>query len=366
MGPLGGVKVLEIAGIGPAPFGCMVLAEMGAEVIRVDRPDGRTYAQWHRVLDRGRRSIALDLKHPHGAEVFLRLAERSDVLVEGFRPGVAERLGIGPKDCLGRNPGLIYARMTGWGQTGPLAQTSGHDINYIALSGALHAIGVPPVNLLGDFAGGGLVLVNGVLAALLERERSGVGQTIDVSIVDGVASLMSMLLGMLGAGQWRLEPGVNLLDGGAPFYAVYTCSGGGQVAVGALEEPFFQQLLSGLGLTFEADRWDPATWPSLRALIAQRFATRSRDEWATLFEGTDACVSPVLTVAEAAQHPHLVERRTYRDDGPAPAPRFTRSVSDPPAPAPAPGADTTQILVECGLSRSEIEALLSAGIARSV
>jgi alpha-methylacyl-CoA racemase len=360
MGPLSGVKVLELAGIGPAPFGCMVLAEMGAEVIRVDRMDGRTYAQWHRVLDRGRRSIALDIKHPHGREIVLRLAENADVMVEGFRPGVAERLGVGPQDCRNRHPGLIYARMTGWGQGGPLAATAGHDINYLALSGALHAIGHQPLNLLGDFGAGGMLLANGVLAALVERHRSGVGQVVDVSIVDGVVSLMAMHVGMLQSEQWRM------FTGQAPFYGLYECADRERVAVGALEEPFFQALVSELGVCVAGDRWDPATWPVLKEQMAQRFATRNRDEWAQIFDGTDACVTPVLSVSEAASHPHLVFRGNYDAElVPAAAPRFARSVADPPSRAPEPGADTTQILAQCGLSRSEIEALLSAGIARS-
>lgn len=360
MGPLSGVKVLELAGIGPAPFGCMVLAEMGAEVIRVDRMDGRTYAQWHRVLDRGRRSIALDLKHPNGREIVLRLAEDSDVMVEGFRPGVAERLGVGPQECRGRNPGLVYARMTGWGQAGPLAATSGHDINYLALSGALHAIGQQPLNLLGDFGAGGMLLVNGVLAALLERHRSGTGQVVDVSIVDGAVSLLAMHVGMLDSEQWRM------FTGQAPFYGLYECADGERVAVGALEEPFFQALIERLGLSTEGDRWDPATWPALKEQMAQRFATRTRDEWAQIFDGTDACVTPVLSVSEAADHPHLAFRGNYGEGlVPAAAPRFARTVADPPSRAPEPGADTVQILIQCGMSRSEIEALLSAGVARS-
>lgn len=360
MGPLSGVKVLELAGIGPAPFGCMVLAQMGAEVIRVDRIDGRTYAQWHRVLDRGRKSIALDLKHPHGKEIVLRLAEECDVLVEGFRPGVAERLGVGPQQCRERNPGLVYARMTGWGQTGPLATTSGHDINYLALSGALHVIGQQPLNLLGDFGAGGMLLANAVLAALLERHRSGAGQVVDVSIVDGVVSLLSMHVGMLQSEQWRL------FTGQAPFYGIYECADGERVAVGALEEPFFQALVGELGVSVVGDRWDQATWPALKEQMAQRFATRSRDDWAQVFEGTDACVTPVLSVSEAASHPHLVSRGNYGEElFPAAAPRFARSVADPPGAAPEPGADTTEILSRCGLSRSEIEALLTAGVARS-
>ncbi|WP_211588688.1 CaiB/BaiF CoA transferase family protein [Allorhizocola rhizosphaerae] len=368
-GPLHGVTVLEIAAIGPAPFGCMLLADLGATVIRVDRPGERQLAPWHRILDRGRRSISLDLKHPAGVEVVLRLAERADVMVEGFRPGVAERLGIGPIDCRRRNPALVYARMTGWGQSGPLARTAGHDINYIALSGALHAIGragggpVPPLNLLGDFAAGGMLLVNGVLAALLERERSGVGQVIDVSIVDGTASLLSMLLSMSAAGQWRDERGTNILDTGAPFYDVYACAGGGHVAVGAIEDQFYLALVTGLGLDPELlpDRTDPVNWSALKRLFADRFASRTRDEWAAIFAETDACVTPVLTVAEAAQHPHLVARETYVEGQPAGAPRFSRSRAMPAKPAPEVGDDTLALLADCGLSQDEIARLERAG-----
>lgn len=377
LGPLHGVRVIELAGIGPAPFACMVLADLGAEVVRVDRPEGRTYAAWHSVLDRGRKSIVVDLKHPAGAEVLLRLVEHSDVLVEGFRPGVAEKLGIGPQDCRRRNPALVYGRMTGWGQSGPLAHTAGHDINYIALTGALHAMGraggppVPPLNLLGDFAGGALVLVNGILAALLERERSGNGQVVDASIVDGTASMLAMLLSMTHAGLWRDERGMNLLDTGAPFYDVYACADGEHVAVGALEDKFYQAMVTGLGLDLAAlpDRDDPANWPRLREVFAARFAGRTRQEWSEIFEETDACVTPVLTVAQAALHPHLEQRRTYVTvDGltqPAPAPRFSRSGHAPPRGAPEAGEDTRRVLAGVGLSNEEVESLIRAGAVRS-
>lgn len=375
MGPLAGVRVVEIAAIGPVPFGCMMLADLGAEIVRVDRLDGRAYADWHQVIDRGRRSIALDLKHRYGKEILLRLVERADVLVEGFRPGVAERLGIGPQECRRRNPALVYARMTGWGREGPLAATAGHDINYIALSGALHTIGrrrgeqdtgpVPPLNLLGDFAAGGMLLATGVLAALLERERSGRGQVVDASIVDGSALLLSMLHGMDRAGQWRHDGrGSNLLDTGAPFYEVYECAGGGYIAVGALEEQFYAQLLHGLGLDSRdlPDRWDPRHWPLLRGLLATAFATRTRDEWAEVFKDTDACVTPVLDVREARAHP----QNRYDEDGlPAPAPRFSRSTPEFPRDASPWARDTRAILTACGLSSNEIEGLLAAGVAGS-
>lgn len=334
MGPLDGLRVVELAAIGPAPFACMMLADLGADVVRVDRADGRrSFEDWHRVLDRGRTSMAMDLKDPADVAELLRIVECADVLVEGFRPGVAERLGIGPEQCLERNPRLVYARMTGWGQDGPLARTPGHDINYLALTGALHAIGqqggppVPPVNLLGDFAGGGMFLVTGVLAALHERHRSGRGQVVDAAIVDGTGAMLGMLVGMAAAGEWRHERGVNLLDGGAPFYGCYSCADGRHVAVGALEERFYQALLLGLGLDPRQlpDRGDPANWPLLRQRFADRFAERDRDAWAEVFEGTEACVTPVLSVAEAADHPH----HQARGSGPAtPAPRFSRT---PPA-----------------------------------
>jgi alpha-methylacyl-CoA racemase len=352
-----------------------MLADLGASVLRVDRVRSDRPAEPHRILDRGRRSVALDLKDPRAVDAVLRMAERSDVLIEGFRPGVAERLGIGPDPCRERNPRLIYARMTGWGQDGPLAGAPGHDINYLALSGALDAIGpaggapVPPLNLLGDFAGGGLSLVAGILAALYERQRSGAGQVVDAAIVDGVAGLLSMLLGMSAAGQWRPERGTNTLDGGAPFYAVYACADGRYVAVGAIEEPFYRALLHGLDLDPARlpERSDPARWPELRRVLAERFALRGRDEWLAVFAGTEACVTPVLTVAEAGEHPHLDARGTYVvDDGlvqPAPAPRFSRTAAKLPEPAPEPGRDTREALAEYGLSAPEIEALLADGAA---
>ena len=368
MGPLRGVRVVELAGIGPAPYTGMVLADLGAEVIRVDRVDGDRPLEPHRILDRGRRSVALDLKDPRAVEAVLRLADRADVLIEGYRPGVAERLGIGPQVCLARNPRLVYGRMTGWGQEGPLAQAPGHDINYLALSGALDAIGraggppVPPLNLLGDFAGGGLLLVTGVLAALYERSMSGLGQVVDAAIVDGVAGLLAMLLGMTAAGQWRPERGTNLLDSGAPFYDVYACADGRYVAVGAIEERFYAALLAGLELV-PADlpeRADPANWPAIRRRFAERFAGRTRADWSETFAGTEACVTPVLTVAEAARRP---DQRAYVGrDGllqPAPAPHFSRSTTRLPDPAPVPGRDTREVLAECGFSGTEIEDLLA-------
>ncbi|MFH9471897.1 CaiB/BaiF CoA transferase family protein [Streptomyces clavifer] len=330
-GPLHGLRVLELAAIGPAPFACMMFADLGADVVRVDRADGRrSFTDWHRELDRGRRTVALDLKDPSGVADLLRLMDGADVLVEGFRPGVAERLGIGPDVCRERNPGLVYARMTGWGQDGPLADTPGHDINYLALTGALYAIGeaggppVPPVNLLGDFGGGAMFLVTGVLAALHERRSSGLGQVVDAAIVDGVNTLLAMATGMADAGHWRHERGANLLDGGAPYYTCYVCADGGHVAVGALEERFYGALLAGLGIGPDRlpDRADPANWPALRREFAGRFLLHDRDTWARLFDGTEACVTPVLRIDEAPAHPH----QRARGGGPAaPAPRFSRT-----------------------------------------
>lgn len=379
-GPLNGTRIIELAGIGPVPFAGMLLADLGADVIRVDRPGASTGpdASAHRVLARGRRSLALDLKHPDAPEVVLRLAERSDALLEGMRPGVAERLGIGPATCLARNPRLVYGRMTGYGQTGPLAGEAGHDINYIALAGALALIGRPgqpptvPLNLLGDFAGGGLMLAFGVLAGILHARGTGHGDVVDAAMVDGVASLLAMPLALRAAGAWRGGPGENLLDGGAPFYDVYRCADGKYVAVGALEDRFYAALLTGLDLSDDPvlpSRDDPAAWPALRAMFAARFAARDRDEWAARFAGSDACVSPVLTPDEAAQHPHLAARGTLREGAggglePAPTPRFDRNAAGSSGTAPAPGTHTVEVLTECGYSPAEIDELSAVGAIR--
>jgi alpha-methylacyl-CoA racemase len=317
--------------------------------------------------------VALDLTDSRAVDAVLRLVDGADVLIEGYRPGVVERLGLGPAVCLARNPKLVYARMTGWGRDGPPAGTAGHDINYLALSGALDLIGraggppVPPLNLLGDFAAGGLPLVTGILAALHERERSGLGQVVDAAIVAGVAPLLGIVLGLMAAGQWRAERGTNLLDSGAPCYDVYRCADGRYVAVGALEERFYQALLSGLELDpgEVPGRGDPEHWPELRQVLTRRFATRTRDEWARVFEGTDACVTPVLTIAEAAARPG--QQAYLTRDGivqPAPTPRFSRTTTELPAPAPEPGQHTREILTECGLTEAEIAAMLSTGAAR--
>jgi len=344
-GPLAGVRVVELAGLAPAPFGCMVLADLGADVIQVDRPGGPGAPPT--PMQRSRRTVTLDLKTEAGVSELLRLAARADVLVEGYRPGVAERLGFGPATIEKINPRLVYARVTGWGQQGPLAERAGHDIDYIALAGALEPIGRTgerphaPLNLIGDFAGGGMLLAVGVLAALLERERSGRGQVVDAAMVDGSALLTAFLHGMIGAGLWPHGRGENTLDGGAPFYDTYVTADGGFVAVGALEPAFYRALLDGLGLTHEdlPGQHDRAGWPSLRARFAEVFATRTREEWSLIFEGTDACVAPVLAPAEAPDHPHNRARNTFVSLSglaqPAPAPRFDRTPAEAPRPATA-------------------------------
>jgi alpha-methylacyl-CoA racemase len=370
-GPLAGVRVIELAGIGPGPFCAMMLADAGATVLRIDRP-GTPAAQPEReFLNRGRQSAVLDLKHPRAVDALLRLVDVADVLLEGFRPGVTERMGVGPEACLSRNPRLVYARMTGWGQDGPLAATAGHDIGYIARTGALHALGraggppVFPANLLGDFGGGGMVMAYGICAALVERATSGRGQVVDTAIVDGVASLLAMPLMLMARGLWRDERGVNLLDGGVPWYDVYQTADEGWVAVGALEPQFYAALLDGLGLTGLPDRHDPRNWPELRSRLTARFAERTRDEWAATFAGTDACVEPVLSMTEAAADPHLVARQTYvTTDGvtePAPAPRFSRTPVRLPGPSPVPGQHTIEALTAWGLA--DAKELVAAGAA---
>jgi alpha-methylacyl-CoA racemase len=345
-GPLTGLRVIELAGIGPGPHAAMILADLGADVVRIERPG----SQERDALLRGRRSVIADLKTVDGRDLVLRLATNADVLIEGYRPGIAERLGVGPDDCHAVNPRLIYGRMTGWGQDGPLAHMAGHDINYISITGVLHAIGrpgerpTPPLNLVGDFGGGSMFLLTGILAALWERERSGQGQVVDAAMVDGASVLAQMMWAMRAQGTWDDERGINLLDGGAPFYDTYECADGRYVAVGALEPQFYAQLLAGLGL-------DPAElpaqldctgWSMLRSLFTKAFREHPRSHWEQAFAGTDACVTPVLSFAEATQHPHLTTRGTLIDlDGttqPAPAPRFSRTVLAAPAPPPEPGA----------------------------
>ena len=383
LGPLDGVRVIEIASLAPAPFGCMILSDLGADVLRVDRVEncGPATAAPADPLSRGRRSIGLNLKDPAGVDLLLRLAEKADVLVEGFRPGVTERLGCGPADCAERNPRLVYARMTGWGQDGPLAATAGHDIDYIGVSGALDPIGrrgerpVPPLNLVADFGGGGMLLALGVLAALVERERSGLGQVIDAAMVDGSALLTSFLYGLRATGAWQDERGTNLLDGGAPFYDTYQAADGRYVAVGALEPKFYAALLAGLGLAGGdgtggnglPGQYDRARWPELRARLTETFLTRTQAEWAEVFAGTDACVAPVLGPADAPAHPHNVARGTFIDVGglvqPGPAPRFGRTPAGQPQPPPRPGADTDAVLAGLGFPPAQVAALRAGGIA---
>ncbi|MEV8626801.1 CaiB/BaiF CoA-transferase family protein [Streptomyces sp. NPDC051079] len=356
-GPLSGVRVVELAGIGPGPFAAMHLADLGADVVRVDRPGGAGLGidPAYDLTNRNKRSVLVDLKAEGGAETVLDLVARADILIEGYRPGVAERLGIGPEPCLARNPRLVYGRMTGWGQTGPLAPTAGHDIAYIAVTGTLGMIGpdpqgppTVPANLVGDYAGGSLYLVIGVLAALQHAREHGEGQVVDAAIVDGAAHLAMMIHGMLAAGGWQDRRGVNLLDGGCPFYGVYETSDGGHMAVGALEQRFYAEFarLLGLGDTGRA-RDDLARWPELRAAVAARFRTRTRDEWTAVFEGTDACVAPVLSMREAPGHPHLAARGTFVEhEGlvqPAPAPRFSVTPGAVRTGPARPGADTDEV-----------------------
>jgi alpha-methylacyl-CoA racemase len=375
-GPLSGVRVVEIAGIGPAPLGCMILADLGAEVLRVDRPSGPGLAlvpPRGDTLARGRRSVALDLKQPDGVDVVRRLADRADVFIEAFRPGVAERLGIGPDELTTRNPRLVYARMTGWGQDGPLADRAGHDIDYAAIAGAIGAIGepdrkpVPPLNLVADFGGGSMFLVTGVLAALVERATSGRGQVVDVAMVDGVSTLLAMAHSHLSAGVWRDERGANLLDGGAPFYDTYRCADGEYVAVGPIERQFFAELVRVLDIADRAPgQYDLERWGELRALLEETFATKPRDEWAALFAGVDACVAPVLRLSEAKEHPHLRARGTLIErDGvtqPAPAPRFSRTPGEVGAPPRLAGEDTTAALADWGFEATEVATLLQRGV----
>jgi len=376
-GPLQGIKVVELAGIGPAPMCAMLLADLGAEVIRVDRlapadlgiDSGRQY----NLLERSRRSIAVDLKSAEGVEVVLKLVEQADALIEGFRPGVTERLGLGPDVCLARNPRLVYGRMTGWGQDGPMALAAGHDINYIALTGVLDAIGtsggqpVPPLNLVGDFGGGALYLAFGVLAGLLEARTSGQGQVIDAAMVDGAASLLTAIYGMYGAGSWQLERGTNILDTGAHFYGTYECADGKWISIGSIEAKFHAELLEKLGLEESdiPDRMDRSRWVEHKKRLTELFLSKTRDEWCEIMEGSDVCFAPVLSMAEAPSHPHNVARGTFVEvDGvvqPGPAPRFSRTPGQVQSPPPDPGQHTEAILADWGWSPDQISALRSAG-----
>lgn len=336
MGPLAGVRIIELAGIGPGPFACMLLADMGADILRIERRGAQRTGPSDPIL-RGRPSLQVDLKSRAGVQFVLGLVERADVLIEGFRPGVTERMGLGPEACFARQPALVYGRMTGWGQTGPLAQSAGHDIDYIALTGALHAIGeagrkpIPPLNLVGDFGGGALYLALGVVSALLSARATGKGQVVDAAIVDGAASLMTMMYGRHATGRWQDARGVNLLDGGTPWYDSYPTQDGRYLAIGAIEPQFFATLIERLGIDpcWNEDRHDTARWPALREVLAQTIATRTLAHWQSVLEGTDACAAPVLSMQEAAEHPHMQHRGVFVTvEGvrqPAPAPRFSGS-----------------------------------------
>ena len=377
-GPLSGVKVLELAGIGPGPFCGMLLADMGADVLRIDRlqSSGLGLASVdpkYDVMSRGRRSLALDLKRPTSIEAVLQLAAKADALIEGFRPGVTERLGLGPDACIARNPRLVYGRITGWGQDGPLSQAAGHDINYIALTGALHAIGrkgqapVPPLNLVGDFGGGGIYLAFGIACALYEARASGKGQVIDAAMTEGAASLMAIFYGRIASGQWHDQRGVNSIDGGAPWYDVYETADGKHVAIGSIESPFYAELLTRLGLDPKIlpGQHDRNGWPALRTAFTAAIKAKTRDEWCKLLEGTDVCFGPVLSLTEAPQHAHNRARQSFVEiEGvtqPAPAPRFSRTPCAISRGAPRRGEGGAEALAEWGFSPAQIQALRASG-----
>jgi len=374
MGPLNGYTVIELAGIGPAPMGGMMLADMGAEVIRIDRAAGANNMMPRDVSARGKKSVVLNLKDPAGIETLLRLVEKADVLVDPFRPGVCEKLGIGPDACLARNPKLVFARMTGWGQDGPLAQAAGHDINYISITGALYAMGrkgqkpVPPLNLVGDMGGGGMLLVTGVLAALLETSNSGKGQVIDVAMVDGAAQLMWMFHGFQAMGLWDAsQRESNMLDGGAHYYDTYECADGQYISIGSIEPQFYALLKHHAGLSEEdfGDQNNAAAWPQMKQKLTAVFLQKSQAEWCAIMEGTDVCFAPVLSFMDAPAHPANVARKTYIDVGgvtqPAPAPRFSRTPSSVRHPGPNPGQDTDTVLAAMGFAEREISELKHKG-----
>ena len=376
-GPLSGYRIIELAGIGPGPFAAMMLADMGAEVVRVERAASVRGPAPERphfdVLLRGRRNIAIDLKHPDGVATLLDLVASADGLIEGFRPKVMERLGIGPDECLGRNPRLVFGRMTGWGQTGPMADAAGHDINYISLAGALAHFGrvgeapVPPLNMVGDFGGGGMLLAFGVVCALLEAQRSGRGQVVDAAMVDGSAVLMSMFWAFRSIGLFdEQQRGINLLDTGAHFYDVYRCADGGFISIGSIEPQFYAELLRLTGLHGDAEfaqQMDRSSWPRLKERLTELFATKSRDQWCELMEGTDVCFAPVLTMSEAAEHPHNVERGTFVDVAgtmqPSPAPRFSRTQAQIAMPPAHPGQHSAEILSDWGFDPARIDELIA-------
>lgn len=375
-GPLQGLKVVEIAGIGPGPFCAMLLADMGADVVRVDRA-GRFSVMNDKFdfLNRGKRSVSVDLKKPEGVEAVLKLVEKADIILEGFRPGVMERLGLGPDVCLARNPKLAYGRMTGFGQDGPMAKAAGHDINYIAMSGALHMIGhkggrpVPPINLVGDFGGGSMFLAFGLLAAVIEARTSGKGQVVDATMIDGAALLTTMMYGMKAQGLWQDERGVNLLDTGAHFYDTYETKDGKYVSIGSIEPQFYAELmrLADLDPADFGAQMDASNWPAMKEKLAAVIKAKTRAEWDSLMEGTDVCYAPVLSMEEAPKHPHNIARGVFfEQDGhvqPAPAPRFSRTKPDLPAVPPMPGQDTDQALADWGFSAAEIARLKEVGAA---
>lgn len=372
MGPLQGFRIIELAGIGPGPFCGMMLSDMGAEVIRIDRLAPGAPAP-RDVLARNRRSVAVNLKSTEGVETVLKLVESADALFEGFRPGVTERLGLGPDDCLSRNGKLVYGRMTGWGQDGPMAQAAGHDINYIALTGALHAIGrpgerpVPPLNLVGDFGGGGMLLAYGIVCALLEAQKSGKGQVVDAAMVDGAASLMAMFFTMAAANRFSDQRGTNMLDGGAHFYDAYETSDGKAICIGSIEPQFYALLVEKAGLDPErfAPQMDSAQWPAFKAELIEVFKSKTQAEWCEIMEGTDVCFAPVLSILEAPEHPHNKARNSFVElDGivqPAPSPRFSRTVPEISHAANPPGADTESVLADYGFSADQVAALKEAG-----
>lgn len=381
MGPLDGTTIIELAGIGPAPFGAMILSDLGADIVTVHRTSAvgdsaqdPMAVMTRGTLGRGRRSVAIDLKNPEGQATILDMISQADAFIEGFRPGVTERLGLGPEVCLERNPALVYGRMTGWGQDGPLARAAGHDINYIALAGVLAHVGrrdeppVPPLNLVGDFGGGGLLLALGIVAALFEAERSGKGQVVDTAMLDGSALLMSMMYELMGRGQWDERRESNMNDGGAYFYEVYETADNKYVSIGAMEPKFFADLLHRMDINASdfPEQWDTARWQEGKTRMAELFRTKTRQQWCDLLEGTDACFAPVLTMSEAIQHPHNRQRGVFTDvDGslqPAPAPRFSRTPAAVQRPAAEPGQHTTEVLSEMGFDEARIEFLLHEGV----
>ena len=372
MGPLTGIRVVEMAGIGPGPFTAMMLSDLGAEVIRIDRLSHKGIGHRANVLNRGRKSIAVDLKNPRGVETTLRLIEQADVVLEGFRPGVMERLGLGPEKCLSVNPRLIFGRMTGWGQTGPLSQAAGHDINYISIAGALGAMGyadrppAPPLNLVGDFGGGAMYLLTGILAALVERATSAQGQVIDAAMSDGTASLLSPFFGLMAMNMWTTDRFSNRLDGGAFYYGSYECSDGRYISIGSLEPQFYALLLEKAEITDPAfqEQLDEAAWPAKREKLTQLFKTKTRQQWCDIMEGTDVCFAPVLDLKEAPNHPHNIDRKTFVElDGvvqPAPAPRFSRTQGEIQGPAAMAGEHTREVLSAWNFSDQEIGELQTA------